>query len=211
MSYTLPQWGVMLIITSFIGFMIENTWLWLTKSYIDNRNMNLPFLFGYGFAVALVYLFVGTPSDREGILKQAIASFSSSNIMYFLFSFFFVSIGEIALGYAFRAACRFDYWDYSDLPFHVTKYTSFFTSILFAGAIFMFMNFCFSPIMDFAGLQSRPSGNIAVYLTDILIISDFIYCFAQMMKEKKPYRKWRKNKKNKEKSIQKKIQLLRIK
>lgn len=193
----------MLIVTSFIGFAIENAWFWITKSYVDNRNMNLPFLFGYGFAVAAIYLMVGTPSNGEGLLKEKLCLLGNFDIMYFGFVFLFVSVGEICLGYAFRAACRFDYWDYSDLPLHFTKYTSFFTSVLFAGAIYLFMNYCFEIIMHYALIKKHT----LTYLLDCLIIGDFLYSFGYMMKEKKPYVKWKKIQK---KHAQKKARLREV-
>lgn len=56
-----------LIVTviSFLGFVVENVWLSMTKGYIDNRNMTLPFLLGYGIAIVLIYLLFGTPEHLK--------------------------------------------------------------------------------------------------------------------------------------------------
>lgn len=53
--------GLVIAVVSFLGFAVENIWLAITKGYIDNRNMCLPFLLGYGLAVAVIYLLFGTP------------------------------------------------------------------------------------------------------------------------------------------------------
>lgn len=50
MKYTYYQLGIMAAVVSFLGFVVENIWLAMTKGYINNRNMNAPFLQGYGLA-----------------------------------------------------------------------------------------------------------------------------------------------------------------
>ena len=47
--------GMMVALISFLGFLVENLWLALTKGYINNRNMNAPFLLGYGMLVVAMY------------------------------------------------------------------------------------------------------------------------------------------------------------
>ena len=46
--YSISAYAVMLTLVSFLGFLIENTWIVLTEGFVDNRNMNAPFLIGYG-------------------------------------------------------------------------------------------------------------------------------------------------------------------
>ena len=55
--------NMMFIFVSFFGFVLENIWLAITKGYIDNRNMNLPFLFGYGLVIIGFYTLIGTPEN----------------------------------------------------------------------------------------------------------------------------------------------------
>ena len=68
MKYGFYAWGLMIVVSSFIGFVVENLWLWETKGYIDNRNMNLPFLLGYGLACFLVFVLLGTPNGEGGLV-----------------------------------------------------------------------------------------------------------------------------------------------
>ena len=52
---------MVLAVVSFIGFVVENVWLAATKGYMDNRNAFFPFLMGYGIAILLIHIIVGTP------------------------------------------------------------------------------------------------------------------------------------------------------
>ena len=86
-TYTLDEMLTLIVIVSFLGFCLENVWLALRKGYIDNRNMYLPFLFGYGLAVSGGYLVFGLP-DAEHLER------------YWITVFIAVSVGEILLGTA---------------------------------------------------------------------------------------------------------------
>lgn len=95
--YTL---GIMSAIIAFLGFILENIWLAFTKGYVDNRNMSMPFLFGYGMAVISIYSVFGLPQDMT--LFGRIAVGRHSGALYFTAVFFAVSIGEIVLGNALK-------------------------------------------------------------------------------------------------------------
>jgi hypothetical protein len=60
MKYTYYQLGIMAAVVSFLGFVVENIWLAMTKGYINNRNMNAPFLLGYGLLILFMYAVFGT-------------------------------------------------------------------------------------------------------------------------------------------------------
>ena len=47
MKYTYYQLGIMAAVVSFLGFVVENIWLAMTKGYINNRNMNAAVDFVY--------------------------------------------------------------------------------------------------------------------------------------------------------------------
>ncbi|MBQ5332468.1 MAG: hypothetical protein J6K92_04325, partial [Oscillospiraceae bacterium] len=62
-GYDIYSLGIMLALISFLGFLLENLWLAATKGFVDNRNMRLPFLMGYGVLVTGMYLLLGTPEN----------------------------------------------------------------------------------------------------------------------------------------------------
>ena len=118
-DYTVYDYFLMMSLISFLGFLLENIWISVRKGYVDNRNMNLPFLLGYGIAVMFIYFVLGVPDKSNAFL-------------YCVICFIIVSLGEILLGTVVEKICGIHYWDYTSLPLHFTRYTSLFTSIGFS-------------------------------------------------------------------------------
>ncbi len=178
-NYSLIDYLAMVCFISFLGFCQENIWLMFRKGYIDNRNMNLPFLLGYGVLVTCIYFVMGVPdSNHVGI--------------YYVNTFVIVSIGEILLGKTVEKLCGIYYWDYTALPFHITRYTSVFTSIGFSLIITGFMKKLFIPIMDILHGEMDLKRSIVVCIIMSFLIADFIYSFGYMIKYKNFYYKWKK-------------------
>lgn len=136
MKYSIFDFGIMAAIISFLGFIVENIWLAVTKGYVNNRNMNAPFLLGYGLLVISLFFVLGTPEEMAqwGMFK-GIRTKWIRYMLYFVCSFVVVSIGEILLGTIVEKLCGIEYWNYASLPMHITKYTSVPTSIGFASMI----------------------------------------------------------------------------
>lgn len=191
MKYSIFEFGIMVAVVSFLGFMVENLWLAATKGYVNNRNMNLPFLLGYGLLVLFIFLVLGTPGElaQWGIFRK-IRSQKWKYAVYFICSFMAVCIGEVMLGVFVERLCGFEYWNYSRIPMHITKYTSVPTSIGFASLITFFMGNCFEPLM---GWVSRMDSFVFRIVSMVLMIAmtyDFFYSFYHMFAEKDFYLKW---------------------
>ncbi len=180
-------------IISFLGFCLENVWLFITKGYIDNRNMTLPFLLGYGLTLETFYIVIGTPENPHfPLFPETEKSVVQKYLLYFFVSFLAVCIGEIILGFSVEKLCKFAYWDYSKLPLHITKYTSIPTSIGFAFLITFFMGKCFPSIMRFiCHIPPHWSKKIAIVLI-VLMVCDFIYSFYWMYRYKRLNLRWKK-------------------
>lgn len=192
MKYNILDLGIMVAIISFLGFVVENVWLAITKGYMNNRNMNAPFLLGYGLVVLFLYFVLGTPANpvKWGLLKKTYSK-KIQYIVYFLCSFVVVCIGEIILGTIVEWLCGFEYWNYSNIPMHITKYTSIPTSTGFATMITFFMGECFTPLMNWiTRLHSIWLRGISVGLM-VIMISDFLISFYHMIVEKDFYLKWK--------------------
>ena len=170
-------WSMMIIICSFIGFMIETIWISARFGYIDNRNMNLPFLLGYGMAVFLIYEILGVPGRQP-------------DFMYFTGVFFMVSIGEIILGKFMEKVCGIYYWDYSALPLHFTRYTSLFTSLGFSILITGFMRNIYPRIANILVENVSLGIKVASYIGITALVADYFYSFLYMKKHKSFYNKW---------------------
>jgi uncharacterized membrane protein len=102
-----------------------------------------------------------------------------------------VSIGELLLGIFTEKFVGIIYWDYSWIPFHMTRYTSLPTSLGFACIIYFFMNHCFTPIMNLLSLlPDALLGPIAVILFTITC-ADNLYCYWIMYRTHDLYCRWR--------------------
>ncbi|MBQ8781094.1 MAG: putative ABC transporter permease [Oscillospiraceae bacterium] len=194
MDYNLYTYGLILCAVSVLGFVLENVWLAVRSGYIDNRNMTLPFLLGYGIFIIALYKLIGVP---ENISLPSYIPYSNSKfakrLIYFILAFVIVSISEIALGNAVEKLCGFYYWNYETLPMHITRYTSVPTSCAFAFIITFFMDKCFEPMMSaFSKINHSTAVLLSTSLT-VLMAADFIKSFHTMYKKKALNTKWRIN------------------
>lgn len=184
---------IMIILVSFLGFIVENIWLAITKGYIDNRNMTLPFLLGYGLFIIGLYLIIGTPNTflttaNTFLLKRPIIRKS----LYFITVFLLVSTSEIILGFFTQHYFGFYYWNYERLPWHLTKYTSIPTSLGFTIIITLFMQECFLPILEFINSINTELISLISFVFFILLLIDLLKSFSKMHKTHHLNYKWRK-------------------
>lgn len=192
MKYKPAEMGIMMCIVSFLGFFAENVWLAITNGYVNNRNMNLPFLLGYGLAMLAIYLLFGIPSQMTFFSKFSVRACRVGKLfLYFLCVMLCVSVGEIILGTVTEKLCCIEYWNYEWLPLHVTKYTSVPTSVGFAAMVTFFMDRVFPPLMsEIARVDGKILHAAALILVTILV-ADFMYCYGYMMKNHDLYRTWK--------------------
>lgn len=184
-GYDIYSLGIMVAFISFLGFTLENLWLAATKGFIDNRNMHLPFLMGYGLLVVGMYLLLGTP-EHMTLPGHIIVNASKAEkfFIYFLCSMVIVTVGELILGHLVERLWGFEYWNYNRIPLHITKYTSIPTSIGFAAIITSFMGACFEPIMGVISMINFDDIKpLSVLLIGVMAI-DLAVSFMQMKKKR---------------------------
>ena len=182
---------MLISIVSFLGFAVENLWMAATKGYMDNRNMTLPFLLGYGLAVAAIFFLFGIPSKmRIGTYILPFKSKAASIFFYYLAVALCISVGEIALGTLVEKVCGIVWWDYTNLPFHITKYTSLFTSIGFTAIIVLFMEFAALPIFRFVSSWNIVGLGFCSCTLMLLMLVDFGRSAYLMWRDKKLLVTW---------------------
>lgn len=174
---TIKEDIIMVIIIAFIGFCFEDLWMLFRYSVIDNRNMYLPFLLGYGLFVVLIYYLIGTPKK---IFNKYESNRLINYIIYIILCSVIVSVGEILLGFFVEWTANFYYWNYSSIPLHFTKYTSIPTSIGFALVITIFMNYAYIPLQNTIRNNSEKISLIFVLFIFILLIIDLNISFKNM-------------------------------
>lgn len=183
---------MVLAVVSFIGFVVENVWLAATKGYMDNRNAFFPFLMGYGIAILLIHIIVGTPKKLWLFGKVlAIKSMVARKILFLVAAILCVCVGEIILGTLVEKFCHFSWWDYSRLPLHITKYTSIPTSIAFGLLISVFMEYCFEPLYWFFMEWKEPMLSFWAISITALMTWDFVYHGIKMYQQHGIVKRWR--------------------
>lgn len=180
------------IFVSFLGFAVENLWLSVTQGYMDNRNMCLPFLIGYGIAMLLILWLFGTPKrlcfGGKIILGK---SKTVSRLIYFAGVMVCICIGEILLGTFVEKTCHFCWWDYTKIPLHITRYTSIPTSMMFSTGVTVFMDRCLEPIYNFfLTWGDRQLRNTVIVMT-VFLTADFLYNARQMYRTQGMIQRWR--------------------
>lgn len=183
---------LIIVLVSFCGFIVENVSTSISDHKIDNRNMVLPFLLGYGLAILVIYKLFGTPNEplfwgKEITLNNSLFSL----LYYFVITFLCVTIGELILGHFIEWSCQIKWWDYSALPLHITQYTSIPTSLAFASLITVFMKYIFTPLLD--GLSKiNPQFLAIISISLIIILSiDFIHSGIYMFTHHSTLKLWR--------------------
>ncbi len=190
---TINIWALCMVIAviSCLGFIVENIWLAAAKGYMDNRNMFFPFLIGYGIAILLIYIILGTPQNLWLFGNTSrIKSRRIKLLVYFAGSMICVSAGEILLGKIVEYSCHFYWWDYSALPLHITRYTSIPTSMMFACLITFLMDKVFFPLYYYFRRWDQNILCITATLLMIIMTGDFIYNAYIMHKTKKMIKRW---------------------
>lgn len=184
--------GIMAAVVSFLGFIVENVWLAITEGYINNRNMHAPFLIGYGMLILAIYLVLGTP-DKVILFRKYEKKTTKvkSYLLYFVLAFVVVCVAEIVLGTIVEKVCHINYWNYSWLPLHITKYTSVPTSFLFASLITFFMGVIFQPLMTLIlKINPKVMKVLSIVLVVVMLV-DYLYSFYWMIKKKDFLLKWK--------------------
>lgn len=183
---------MVIAVISFLGFVTENIWLSATKGFIDNRNMCLPFLLGYGLAIVAIHALFGTPQALLLAGKKInIRNRIIRKLLYFLLVFLCVCVGEIVLGKLIELTCHFYWWDYSRLPLHITRYTSIPTSTAFSLLIVILMDYIYEPL--YAGFLSWEPTRLCLTasILMVLLLTDYIYNTYRMYMDKKMPERWR--------------------
>lgn len=175
---------LMIVVMSFLGFCFEDLWMLIRYSVLDNRHMYLPFLLGYGVFVVVLYYLIGTPRN---LCHNDIVSV----LLYFFTCFILVSVGEYLLGTILEKTGGFSYWNYTKIPYHLSKYTSVPTSFGFSLAITLFMEYVFVPLYNKVSKCASKMPLFIVILLAIILFTDFVLSFIKMYQNHGKHIIWR--------------------
>ena len=183
---------LVLVTISLLGFCVENIFISFSVGYMDNRNMVLPFLWGYGLAVFGIILLFGTPSSPLFFGKaMKLPSNVLKTLYYFSVAFICVCVGEIILGYVIQYTCDIIWWDYTRIPLHLTRYTSIPTSFGFAAMITFFVKYCFYPLLSFYSKMHPQALRVIAISFAVMLSVDMLNSLLFMISNHDILKIWR--------------------
>ena len=182
--------SAIVIVTSFLGFAIENAWIAVKYGCFENRGMLFPFLFGYGVMIVAVYLLFGLPSNPL-FFGRPIKNTMNKDLQYILCIMCTICVGEILLGNTVEMLSGYKWWDFSEVPLHIGGYTSIPTSVGFALIIYLFMKNAYNPIVEFAGKMDKNNHSKIIIVLMTIIIFDYLFSTIFLVHHGDVLRVWR--------------------
>lgn len=180
LGYTVAQYAMFTLFCSFAGFLTENISRILTQGILDSRFMLLPFIMPYGLGVLAAYLALGRPSEFRFFGWHFIKgddkkSRNLRRTLYYITAYVMITLGEMGYGLLVEATTGKQLWNYSNIPTHITQYTSLLTSLLFTTGVFAVMEYLMPALMRFF---ERISSSTAVV---VISLSLFVLALADML------------------------------
>ncbi len=178
-GYDIRYFFIGMMVFAFLGFCAENAGRMAVQHIFDSRHQILPFLFAYGVALLAVYVMLGTPDELRffniRIFKDVTRTKRAlSHAIYFSVIFAFIMIGEIAVGMLYEKCAGVILWDYSDIPTHITRYTSVLTTLLYGGGVYLIMAFAFRPMMRLIEKMGTRAATVVDCTLGVAIVLDFL-------------------------------------
>lgn len=181
---------VIVLMASFLGFLVETIWVSLRHGYIDNRGMHMPFLLGYGLAILVIYLIFGAPDNPHPLFVHTNDARLLKTV-YVLEIFTFICICEAAFGNLIYRVCSVEWWNYNSIPLHIGQYTSVPTSIGFTTCIYIFLDKIFVPVYHFLNTIEIEKYSGIILLITFLAVLDCTSALLYMFKNKCVYTSFR--------------------
>ncbi len=162
------------VLISFLGWLWETVYmLSLTGELQDRGFLTLPFCPIYATVLLGIYFLLGNITEKRGIMRN-IHSDISASLIYFCLCFIFPTLAELAVGEFFLKVFGMRLWDYSGLSYNTKGHIALEISLLWAIAIFIFMNLVFTKIKRAVfTINSRMSCVVALVLL-VAVLSDFV-------------------------------------
>lgn len=151
------------LICSIIGYIVEQSLMYILNNPFNSGLLHGPWVPLYGIA-SFIVLIIGNIINKLKLNKVI------KYILFFILNFILLSLLELISGYLMESLLHIVYWDYSNLPLHLGKYVSFFTS-LFWSLYASFFYYIIYPKFTF--LKKIPK--IITIILYIIFMIDIIY------------------------------------
>ena len=166
-------------IAAFLGWWVENLFRTFTAGVFDSRHQLLPFLGAYGFGIFVMFFVFGTPSEMRIFQKRILPERTAKNhilrsVVYCAVMFCLILFGEMGMGLLFEKVFGVKAWNYTNIPLHITQYTSLPTTIAFTAGIFLLMQFAFPHAVKLIDKIPDKTAFILALVLGILIAADWL-------------------------------------
>lgn len=167
-------------VASLLGWVTENIFRAIATGGIDDRGQILPFIAAYGFGVALLYALFGIPLEMRFLRWRILPEERAKNrvwrgVIYALTLFGLILISELAVGFFFERVFGVRGWNYSNIPLHITRYTSIPTTAGFTLGVFLFMQFLLPWLARCFERIPRRLGRWIAWSLFALVTADFLW------------------------------------
>ncbi len=178
--------GILAIMLGFVGWLAENTVRAISVGIIDCRFHLLPFIGEYGLIVFAVHLVFGTPDDfaffgHHVFKKKTLTNKVLSNVLAFVIMCAVVFLAELGLGNLWDKVFGLQLWDYSSLPFSVTRYAGLILSLGYGFGCWLLFRLAYAPALKLVRKMDYKVAKIVCCTLGILIVADFIFMLVQFI------------------------------
>ena len=181
-------------IVAFAGFLIENVFRLFCIGVIDDRHRLFPFIAEYGIAYFAIFLLFGTPKNMRIFTKKITLTATNKKTaaflqtaLYFLIVFLCIGLGEITVGLTVEKTMGIKGWNFSNIPLHITRYTSIPTDFAYTSAFTVFMHLFFDKMTDaLSEISPKVLKILAIVLTTTILLDSLIMLCHGMMFNKYP-------------------------
>ena len=178
--------GILAIMLGFVGWLAENTVRAISVGIIDCRFHLLPFIGEYGLIVFAVHLVFGTPDDfaffgHHVFKKKTLTNKVLSNVLAFVIMCAVVFLAELGLGNLWDKVFGLQLWDYSSLPFSVTRYAGLIPSLGYGFGCWLLFRLAYAPALKLVRKMDYKVAKTVCCTLGILIVADFIFMLVQFI------------------------------
>lgn len=180
--------ALMGIFFAFLGFVAENAAKAIAEGVIDARFHRLPFISPYGLIPIAFHLLLGSPQKIAFFGKPILTNLPEkkrrivSELVAYLSICLAVFLGELAIGNLWDVAFGVSLWDYSNMPLHITQYTSVLATFGYGTGAYLLFRFVFSPLLSFLRTHIPYRAAKWIVLTlGVLIVLDTCFLMCEIM------------------------------
>lgn len=172
---------------SFIGWLTENIFRLVTHGVIDSRYHILPFIWPYGGAFFAFHALLRSTDDvaffgKRLFKKQTKKSKLYSNLISVISLCVGVFLSELIVGNLWDKLFGVKLWNYTKMPFHVTRYAGLYTSLGFGVGAYLLFKYPYQPIMRFIKTKIGYKASVVIAWTvGVPIVLDALFMMGRIV------------------------------